>query len=183
MIYNAKSIGNYFLHLADIKQIPISPIKLQKLVYYANGWHAGYAGTPLIDESIKAMPFGPIIPSLFQEFKSFGSSPINRMGMSLNAQATELVPESKPEDPAVLAFLRNIWNAYASLPDRALSDMITAPGGPWQQYCPRENAAAQDIAFDAIHGYFRDLVKKQKQKTDFSGDCQPPVATTASPRP
>lgn len=48
MFYDAKSIANYFLELAAESGQRIDAIKLQKLVYFANGWYAGYTSQPLM---------------------------------------------------------------------------------------------------------------------------------------
>jgi len=44
-------------------------MKLQKLVYYAHGWHLALNNEPLIDEQVECWQYGPVISSLFHEFK------------------------------------------------------------------------------------------------------------------
>ncbi len=76
-LYSPKSIANYFIDLAKVSGDKLTPMKLQKLVYYAMGWFAGYTGKPLVDEAVEAWQYGPVFSSLYHEFKQFGSGPID----------------------------------------------------------------------------------------------------------
>lgn len=48
--YSAKEIANYFLELSAKKDI--SPLKIQKLVYIAHGWHLALYGEPLVQDEL-----------------------------------------------------------------------------------------------------------------------------------
>ena len=51
-------------------------MKVQKLVYYAHGWHLGLADAPLIGELVEAWRWGPVIRSLYAALAEFGNQPI-----------------------------------------------------------------------------------------------------------
>ena len=72
--YRACAIANYFLERAERE--PITQMKVQKLVYFAHGWHLGITQKPLINEQVEAWPYGPVIPSLYQDLKRWGADPI-----------------------------------------------------------------------------------------------------------
>ena len=57
-MFSPKAIANFFLSLAKQSGEAITPMKLQKLVYYAHGWFAGHTGTPLINETVEAWHTG-----------------------------------------------------------------------------------------------------------------------------
>src|SRR5437870_3577302 len=76
MAYEARAIANYFLDLAKLANQELNPMKIQKLVYYAHGWNLALDGQPLIDEAVEAWTYGPVIPSLYHEFKKYGGGPI-----------------------------------------------------------------------------------------------------------
>ena len=60
-----------------IQSLPsLTPLKLQKLIYYAHGWHLAIRNAPLIDEVIEAWEYGPVVPNVYHEFKKFGNRPI-----------------------------------------------------------------------------------------------------------
>lgn len=75
--YHAIEIANYFLFKAQQEgQELLSNLKLQKLIYYAQGLHLAVYGKPLFDEEIKAWQYGPVVPSLYHNYKVFGASGI-----------------------------------------------------------------------------------------------------------
>jgi uncharacterized phage-associated protein len=74
----AREIANYFLTLQDEDGGDISNLKLQKLLYYAQGLHLASYGMPLFSEGIYAWQHGPVVPDIYQEFKQFGSGAIPR---------------------------------------------------------------------------------------------------------
>lgn len=55
---------------------PISNLKLQKLLYYVQGWHLGIHGKPIFHEHIEAWVHGPVVPVIFREFRDFKWNPI-----------------------------------------------------------------------------------------------------------
>ena len=163
MIYNPKAIANYFLELAKEHGQSVRPMKLQKLVYYAHGWYAGYTGKPLIDETIEAWQYGPVISSLYQEFKRFGSNPITAKATDFVNMEIEEVPP--PDEESVRKFLRNIWRSYGKFTGLTLSEMTHAKGSPWdltRKESPGLKGA--DISFKLIASHFKDVIEKAKQK-------------------
>lgn len=54
----------------------IQAIKLQKLCYFAQGWHLTWLGDPLFDDEIKAWRYGPVVYTLYREH--IGSRHLNR---------------------------------------------------------------------------------------------------------
>jgi uncharacterized phage-associated protein len=55
---------------------PISNLKLQKLLYYVQGWHLGLYGPPVFNEQIQAWIHGPVVPAVFQSYRQFKWTPI-----------------------------------------------------------------------------------------------------------
>ncbi|WP_286915685.1 MULTISPECIES: Panacea domain-containing protein [Pseudomonas] len=54
----------------------ISNLKLQKLVYYAQGFSLALNGRPLFNEQIEAWLHGPVVPELYHQYKACGSGHI-----------------------------------------------------------------------------------------------------------
>jgi uncharacterized phage-associated protein len=55
------SVARYILNRTG----PISAMKLQKLVYYAQAWSLVWDESPLFNEPIEAWANGPVVPSLY----------------------------------------------------------------------------------------------------------------------
>jgi uncharacterized phage-associated protein len=51
-------------------------LKLQKLVYYAQGFCLAILGRPLFGESFEAWEHGPVCPELYQSYKNYKRKPI-----------------------------------------------------------------------------------------------------------
>lgn len=73
----ASDVAKYFLTLNDeeVGEL-ISNLKLQKLVYYAQGFYLAIEDEPLFNESIEAWAHGPVIPNLYHNYKTYESGPI-----------------------------------------------------------------------------------------------------------
>lgn len=50
----------------------ITPLKLQKLLYYAQAWSLVFRGKALFYEDIEAWVHGPVIPLVYQRYKHHG---------------------------------------------------------------------------------------------------------------
>jgi uncharacterized phage-associated protein len=69
----AIDVANYFLSKADPEAGDvISNLKLQKLLYYAQGFHLAIYGERLFIEQIKAWKHGPVVPDIYHHFKKHG---------------------------------------------------------------------------------------------------------------
>jgi len=91
-------IGRYFLAQIDEEAGDlISNMKLQKLVYYAQGVSLALHNRPLFPESLEAWTYGPVVPELFHTYKRYetGAIPPPRdMDFSLyDSETRELLDE------------------------------------------------------------------------------------------
>lgn len=103
--YSALTIAKWFSAWAEeVEQAHLTNLKLQKLLYYAQGHHLAWAGAPLFREDLQAWSHGPVVPEVYRAFKDFGSEPIR-------------LPESDPfswadVDETTAQFLMKVWNTY-----------------------------------------------------------------------
>lgn len=75
---------------------PISNLKLQKLLYYAQGFHLALYDETLFPERIQAWDHGPVVPEVYRHFKCYGSEPIPDEHMdpsTLDDQSKKLIEE------------------------------------------------------------------------------------------
>lgn len=159
-MYNPKSIANFFIEMARSRGAAIDPMKLQKLVYYANGWYAGYTGTALLNEPIEAWPYGPVIPSLYHEFKQYGRNPIGGLATEFDGGTFDFVVVPPPQDESLRSFLTSIWNSYSGYSGVTLSEMTHAPGGPWDITMQKASGMrGVDIPQELILDHFRSAVR------------------------
>lgn len=71
----ALDVAQYFIACGG-DEGDISNLKLQKLVYYAQGFHLALYGKPLFDDPVEAWTHGPVVPGLYRHYKHHGRAPI-----------------------------------------------------------------------------------------------------------
>lgn len=157
MPYNAKAVANYFLDLAEREGKKLSPMKLQKLVYFAHGWHLAINEKPLLNEQVEAWPYGPVISSLYHEFKDFGSGAIDRRAIDFFEDEPQTVPT---EDADTCDLLNKVWNEYKGYTAIQLSNMTHEPGSPWQKTWDGSGIRGTDIPAEQIRAYFVSQAKE-----------------------
>ncbi|EGQ8953008.1 SocA family protein [Vibrio parahaemolyticus] len=74
---DVKDVAKYFILLADENDEGISNLKLQKLVYYAQGFYLALNEETLFDADIEAWAHGPVVPELYHDYKDFGREAID----------------------------------------------------------------------------------------------------------
>lgn len=130
---NAKSLANLILDWADKDGVSVTPMKLQKLVYFCHADFLIDVGQPLIEQEFEAWEYGPVIPSLFHEFKDFGSQSITRRATCFNPITCQ---SGICETPSLGAFeesIRASYEAYARYTASSLSKLSHSEAGPWAE--------------------------------------------------
>jgi uncharacterized phage-associated protein len=69
----SSEIAKAILDRAQEKSISITPLKLQKLMYYCQGYFLAAYGERMFDENVKAWQHGPVVESVYHQYKVFGS--------------------------------------------------------------------------------------------------------------
>jgi len=70
-------VADYFLSLVNEEMDGrISNLKLQKLLYYAQGFHLAIYNKRLFDSTIQAWDHGPVVPEVYQKYKKYGAKGI-----------------------------------------------------------------------------------------------------------
>jgi len=126
MAHDTKAVANYFLELAKENGQTISPMKLLKLLYFAHGWYLAIAGKPLLNEAIEAWSYGPVVPSIYHEFKHFGNDSI-----TTPAKDAKLI-EGK-DKVFIRKLLQRVWDIYSPFSAVQLSRMTHQEGSPWSK--------------------------------------------------
>jgi uncharacterized phage-associated protein len=134
--YSSKAVANSILQLCRTGGISdVSPMKLQKLIYYAHAWHLAFLGTPLIREEVQAWKFGPVIEDIYFAFKEFGNTTItnNASELVFNDNGLQLLtPFVDAEDDNANRLLSEIIRIYGSYSPIQLSNLTHADDEPWR---------------------------------------------------
>jgi uncharacterized phage-associated protein len=160
MPHDPKAIANAFLNRAKEEGAELRPLQMQKLVYYAAGYHIAAYGKSLLNCSIEAWDYGPVIPELYREFREFGSQPITRLATANDFDSTPVaIPTSDHNAMKIIEF---VWNTYKNYTGLQLSDMTHAEGTPWSKVREeRPGVKNADIDEEKLRDYFSGFVKKK----------------------
>lgn len=136
----AIDVARYFLSLVDEDSgDSISNLKLQKLLYYAQGFHLAAFGDPLFPESVEAWAHGPVVPNVYHVCKQFGSGPVSLPG--------ELVLEEFSR--AQIDLMNEVYSVYGQFSASALRNM-THEELPW-----KTTEQGEVISHDAMSRFFK----------------------------
>lgn len=138
MAYTPQHIANYFIDRADADGFVLSPLKLIKLTYIAYGWYLALKSEKLFFEKIEAWQHGPVIPSIYHEFKHYGSQPIDDHAYIVDLDADSGIvscyaPKIDSDDADTAFILSRVWGSYKSFSGWQLRDKTHETGSPWSK--------------------------------------------------
>lgn len=141
-------------------------LKLQKLVYLAQGWHLGFYGKPIFEEEIQAWAHGPVCVHLYQRFKRYSWQAIPPMKAMTGANPVEELGETE------LHVIDETWRVYGQWSARQLEDK-THSHDPWKQaYSDRPQGSQCDevITHESMQNYFHELAMQSNHKPSSQQD-------------
>ncbi len=134
---SANEVAEYFLAKCDEDAGDlISNLKLQKLLYYAQGFCLALTGNPLFSEPLEAWTHGPVVRVVYDRFKNYGS---------LGLPTPEQIPDF---DSAVRELLDEVYAVYGQFSAWKLRN-LTHDESPW-----RDTDAGQTIPQNLLKAHF-----------------------------
>lgn len=131
-------LAEYVIRRAVEKDTTITNLKLQKTLYYLQGYSLRCFSEPAFDGDIRNWQYGPVSPTAYFAYSSYGAQPLEQNDM----EQSEPVPKEK-----VLLF-NNVIDACLERTARTLVQM-THEEAPWKK--TRQN---DEISQDLIQKYF-----------------------------
>jgi uncharacterized phage-associated protein len=159
--YLPAHIANYFLWLARQENIDdVTPMKLIKLVYFGYAWCYAVFDRKLFTEKVEAWRHGPVVPSIYHEFKRFGKLPIDSyaIDVSLETGKTSYHMIERDDDYAV-KILSAVWDFYKDKSGEELSRITHENGSPWcdayeqGKNTPMDDSKIKERALEGIVKY------------------------------
>lgn len=130
----------------------ITPMQLIKLAYIAHGYMLGAHGKPLLDESVCAWQYGPVVPSVYHAVKDFRSNPVT------------VVPGANAAyqfDTAEKEVMASVARGYGKHDGIVLSTATHKPGTPWSVTWQAFGKSAP-ISNDLIECFYAALMKQER---------------------
>lgn len=128
MSYSPSMISNNVLKRAFKDNVSVSPMKLQKILYFTASEYAKRTNQPLLSEPFQQWQYGPVLSSVYSEFRSFGSKPITAFAKEANGQAYIVGEDS---DRVLAEVIDSVWNSTKGLSAVQLSRITHEAGSAW----------------------------------------------------
>jgi uncharacterized phage-associated protein len=148
--YSALQIAKYFIKKSELETKKVTNLKLQKILYYAQGWYLANFSKPLFKEKIEAWKYGPVVPIVYRQFKEYGGLPI----------ATTIKDQDINDiDTKTKKFLDEIWQVYGKLTGAELV-FLTHKEGSWLE-ARGENDDGGNSEIEITQGMMEDQFRKK----------------------
>jgi uncharacterized phage-associated protein len=143
----------------------LTHLKLQKLLYFFQGWHLVYFDFPLFEDNIHAWKYGPVVESVYYELRGYGKddiikNPIHGYTFEDGEYKVDIpifIPLLKGED----GFLASAWSQLAKQETWRLVSASHAEGGPWDQVVNKVKSSGHRmnpiIPIGLMKSYFKSL--------------------------
>ncbi len=124
---------------------PVSNLKLQKLLYYAQAWHLAIHDEPLFRDPIQAWVHGPVVPSVYQHYKDWAWKPI------------EDTPAIPVLDQRTNEHLEEVMGTYGTMTAYGL-ELLTHEEAPWRNAragIPADEPSNAVISHEDMKAFYR----------------------------
>lgn len=149
MNVTSQKLAYWFIVKAEATERQLTPSKLMQLVILASHEYLRDFGEPLMNEAAEAWENGPVLPTLYHEYKEQGFfAPIEHA----SRRQTPLEPDEQLEN-----FLSCIWDKYDKYTARQLVRASMAPGTPWDLTLEEEPDRHTTIERETILDYYESL--------------------------
>jgi len=150
---SARQVAQYLIFRAQATGDEITNLKLQKLLYYVQGWYLAIYDEPLFDDRLEAWVHGAVQPKVYSLYKQFLWEPI-----------TASVPCPKFDDNRIADHIDKVLAHYGKYSARDLERMIHRED-PWKKArggLPEDKPSKALIRHEAMKEYFSRLGRKKK---------------------
>ena len=131
----------------------ITHLKLQKLLYYAQGISLGLHNKQLFEENIEAWQHGPVVKDVYVYFSQFGRKNIE---INMDKKIEEIVKKIE-SNKEVLEVLNMTYNNFAIYTAWQLRQMTHENNTPWD-ITQKTKGLGQKIDNDLIEQYFKEEI-------------------------
>jgi uncharacterized phage-associated protein len=147
---------------ADVGRHVVTPLSIEKLLYYAQGWSLAIRDEPLFTEEIQAWRYGPVIPSAYRRFRGYKSGAIPRSAVT--TKPTSLLSDS------VIDLLAWVWDRYGIYSGPQLIEMTHAEE-PWRETWggrDLEDEGHDIIPLERMSAFFHEQFRKMAIEAEFA---------------
>ena len=149
--HGALDIANEFILRGIDAGRPLTPMEVQKMMYFAHGWMLAIFGRPLHTDAWRAWQYGPVLPRVYHKLRNYRGNPIQDAiaggRADMDADETYIVDE--------------VFRLYSPYKGIELSAWTHVSGSPWEQ-ARSHSPGGIPIIYDA---YIKDYFEQQLRQS------------------
>lgn len=156
---SAVTVANELIRIAHENGKSISNMKLQKLLYLAQGIHLALKDdTPLFGDAIEAWKYGPVIPSVYHKFKIYfaGEIPADHPFVTEHDTLND-------EQKKLVTRVVELYGGHSAI---SLSNFTHLEESPWHSVYNDATNLSAEIPISSVSNYFKNLIERAKSKVD-----------------
>lgn len=124
------ALANTFILKGAEESIPLTPMKIQLLIYLLYSRYYQITGQQLFTERFEKWKYGAVLLSVHYYFRDFGANPVTRFAR--NAYGNVEVIELRYRTAIQQAFTE-VWEKYKNFSSVQLSDMVRKENTAWNR--------------------------------------------------
>jgi uncharacterized phage-associated protein len=146
MANDVQDIAQKIILRTDIEKGDIiSNLKLQKLLYYMQGYHLAFFNEKFFEDELEAWTYGPVAPNVYHRFKEFGPG-----GIILDPNKYEEIELSAEQEN----MFGQVMNEYGKFSAIKLMEM-THKETPWKEAFEKPDKV---ISIETMKNFFAKLI-------------------------
>lgn len=155
---NALEVAKCLIHLAAAEDEPeyLTHTRIQKLLYYAQGWSLALRDRALFKGRIEAWAHGPVVKDVYKHFASHSDQPILPSSVE---QPKKLTADDRK-------FIASVWAAYKVHSATSLRNMthIEAPWKDARQGVAPADRCENEITVEALKRFFGGVADREQAR-------------------
>ena len=141
-----RDVAAFFIALAqDMAEMQMGDamtnLRLQKMLYFAQGWSLARHGKPLFEEPIEAWQYGPVVPVCYGWYNGFGRGFL-----------TSEMPPKEAFTAEEYELLLDTWTELSKFSTSQLVAMTHEAGTPWDRAW--NHSSSREIPTKDIRSFF-----------------------------
>lgn len=154
MTYSPIMIANNILSRAFAEKSYMSPMKLQKILYFVAAEYQKETQRPLLAEPFSTWAYGPVVRSVYDEFRTFSKNDIDCYGRDARGNVFII---NEAEDPHLKRALDRVWDKAKRYGAVTLSEITHLQDSAWYKAYQNNQAFLDPDDITADTTYYESL--------------------------
>lgn len=162
MTFSAIHVSNSIIKRSFADDISLTPMKLQRILYFVASEYAKRTGVALFDEQFMLWQYGPVVQTVYDKFSCFKGNRITKYAKDAKGNGF-CVDETR--DDVLSAVLTEVWDRCKNIPAVTLSRVSVMEGSGWNKSYIVGHEVVQfadmvnDYSYYHVLGFVRLVVK------------------------